>query len=189
MDRAQPLARQEETLRMRSPSAGATGSKRSLHALEWTNFFLADVQTGLGPFLAAYLAASGWNPGNVGVILTLEGIITVLLQTPAGSMIDHVRRKRFVLVAGAVVLALGALILAWKTDAALVATAQVLIGGDAPFLGPTVAAITLGIVGSKGFDCQFGRNQGFNSAGNVISALLPYFELCRPFNSHNAALA
>src|SRR5437868_2845839 len=34
----------------------------SLRALEWLNFFLADVQTGLGPFLAAYLAASGWSP-------------------------------------------------------------------------------------------------------------------------------
>jgi MFS family permease len=148
------------------------GKKHSLHALEATNFFLADVQTGLGPFLAAYLAASGWNPGNVGVILTLGGLTTVLLQTPTGSLIDHVRRKRLVLVAGTVVLALGALILAWKTDTAWVAAAQVLIGGAAPFLGPTLAAITLGIVGSKGFDRQFGRNQGFNSAGNVLSALL-----------------
>jgi MFS family permease len=146
--------------------------KHSLHALEATNFFLADVQTGLGPFLAAYLAASGWNPGNVGAILTLGGITTVLLQTPAGSVIDHVRRKRLVLAAGTVVLALGALILAWKTDTMWVATAQVLIGGTAPFLGPTLAAITLGIVGVKGFDRQFGRNQGFNSAGNVLTALL-----------------
>jgi hypothetical protein len=35
--------------------------KRSIHALETTNFFLADVQTGLGPFLAAYLAGAGWG--------------------------------------------------------------------------------------------------------------------------------
>ncbi len=146
--------------------------KRSLHALEATNFFLADVQTGLGPFLAAYLAASGWNPGNVGVILTVGGLTTVLLQIPAGSVIDHVRRKRLVLVTGTAVLALGALLLAWKTNTALVVAAQVLIGGAAPFLGPTLAAITLGIVGSKGFDLQFGRNQGFNSAGNVVTALI-----------------
>jgi hypothetical protein len=30
--------------------------QRSVRALEWLNFFLADVQTSLGPFLAAYLA-------------------------------------------------------------------------------------------------------------------------------------
>src|SRR6202034_2119474 len=46
------------------------------------------------------------------------------------------------------------------------------IGGSAPFLGPTVAAITLGIVGAKAFDAQFGKNQAFNSAGNVFTALL-----------------
>jgi hypothetical protein len=38
------------------------GIQRSLRALEWLNFFLADVQTGLGPCLAAYLASNGWNP-------------------------------------------------------------------------------------------------------------------------------
>jgi hypothetical protein len=29
-----------------------------MRSLEWLNFFLADVQTGLGPFLPAYLASS-----------------------------------------------------------------------------------------------------------------------------------
>jgi predicted MFS family arabinose efflux permease len=47
-----------------------------------------------------------------------------------------------------------------------------LIGGAGPFLGPTVAAITLGLVGAHAFDRQFGRNQAFNSAGNVFTALL-----------------
>jgi hypothetical protein len=43
-----------------------SGKQRSIRALEATNFFLADVQTGLGPFLAAYLAGAGWEPGRVG---------------------------------------------------------------------------------------------------------------------------
>jgi predicted MFS family arabinose efflux permease len=50
--------------------------------------------------------------------------------------------------------------------------AQFLIGGAGPFLAPTVAAITLGIVGARAFDTQFGRNQAFNSTGNVFTALL-----------------
>jgi predicted MFS family arabinose efflux permease len=37
---------------------------------------------------------------------------------------------------------------------------------------PTLAAITLGIVGNAGFDWQFGKNQAFNSAGNVFTAIL-----------------
>ena len=62
--------------------------QRSLRSLEWLNFFLADVQTGLGPFLAAYLAASGWNPGSVGYALTFGGLVTVAMQTPAGAIVD-----------------------------------------------------------------------------------------------------
>jgi MFS family permease len=149
-----------------------TDKKRSLRALEASNFFLADVQTGLGPFLAAYLAGAGWKPGRVGVVLTLGGVITVLLQTPAGALVDRVRAKRAVLITGTVVLAIGAVLLAITSEPWAVYSSQVLIGGAGPFLAPTLAAITMGLVGVKLFDRQFGRNQSFNSAGNVACALL-----------------
>jgi MFS family permease len=157
---------------MREPSGTSLEKKRSLHALEATNFFLADVQTGLGPFLAAYLAGAGWNPGRVGVALTVGGVITVLLQTPAGGVVDQVRGKRSILILGCGVLAVGAVLLSMTAAPWSVYTAQVLIGGAAPFLAPTLAAMTMGLVGVKFFDRQFGRNQGFNSAGNVACALL-----------------
>ena len=69
----------------------AREKKKSIHALEASNFFLADVQTGLGPFLAAYLAGAGWGAGRVGIALTVGGIITVVLQTPAGAIVDQMR--------------------------------------------------------------------------------------------------
>ncbi len=68
-------------------------TRRSLRAIEWSNFFLADVQTGLGPFLAAYLVASGWNAGSVGYVLTFGGLVTVAMQTPAGAVVDAVHRN------------------------------------------------------------------------------------------------
>jgi MFS family permease len=148
------------------------GKKGSIHALEATNFFLADVQTGLGPFLAAYLAGAGWEPGRVGVALTLGGIITVVLQTPAGAIVDQVRSKRLILVAASAVLAVGAVLLSITAAPWAVYTSQVLIGGAGPFLGPTLAAVTMGMVGVTFFDRQFGKNQSFNSAGNVACALL-----------------
>ena len=147
-------------------------SRRSIHALEATNFFVADVQTGLGPFLAAYLAGAGWDPGRVGFALTLGGFVTVALQTPAGWLVDRVRAKRAVLCAAAAVLACGAILLSFRTELRAVYTAQVLIGGASPFLAPTLAAITLGLVGKASFDRQFGMNQSFNSAGNVACAAL-----------------
>ncbi|SFS18957.1 Predicted arabinose efflux permease, MFS family [Granulicella pectinivorans] len=144
--------------------------RSSVRALQWTNFFLADVQAGLGPFVAAYLASLGWHAGAVGRALTFGGIVTVLLQTPAGWMVDRVAWKRTILVAGSIVLALGAILLATSASAPVVYTAQGLIGLAGPFLGPTIAAITMGLVGSRLFDCQFGRNQGFNAAGNLFAA-------------------
>jgi MFS family permease len=151
----------------------ADAAKRgSIHALEWTNFFLADVQAGLGPFVAAYLASIGWQAGAVGRALTFGGIITVCLQTPAGWVVDRVAWKRLILVGGSVVLALGALLLAFSGKAPVVYTAQGLIGLAGPFLGPTIAAITMGLVGARLFDCQFGRNQGFNAAGNLFAAAI-----------------
>jgi MFS family permease len=157
---------------MESNSAIAAEKKKSVHALEATNFFLADVQTGLGPFLAAYLAGVGWSPGRVGVALSIGGIITVLLQTPAGAVVDQLRSKRLILALASGVLALGAILLSVTAAPWAVYTSQVLIGGAAPFLGPTLAAVTMGIVGVTFFDRQFGKNQSFNSAGNVACALV-----------------
>jgi MFS family permease len=148
------------------------GKHRSLRSLEWLNFFLADVQTGLGPFLAAYLASSGWNPGRVGYALTFGGLVAVAMQTPAGAVIDVVRRKRALLGVNLGVLVAGAFLLMGHLSTMTVYSAQLLIGGSGAFLAPTVAAITLGIVGAGGFDKQFGKNRAFNSAGNVFTALL-----------------
>ena len=150
----------------------APEKKQSVHALEATNFFLADVQTGLGPFLAAYLAGAGWGPGRVGTALTIGGIITVVLQAPAGAIVDQVRSKRLILVVASAFLATGAVLLSLTAAPWAVYTSQVLIGGAGPFLGPTLAAVTMGIVGVTFFDRQFGKNQSFNSAGNVACALL-----------------
>jgi MFS family permease len=150
----------------------ARSKRRSLRSLEWLNFFLADVQTGLGPFLAAYLASNGWNPGRVGYVLTFGGLVSVAMQTPAGALIDSVHRKRGLIGVSLGVLVAGAFLLMGRLSSGSVYSSQLLIGGSGPFLGATVAAITLGIVGSAAFDKQFGKNQAFNSAGNVFTALL-----------------
>ncbi|MCX7367122.1 MAG: hypothetical protein NTV97_35675 [Alphaproteobacteria bacterium] len=52
----------------------APPAPRTLRGLDWLNFFLADVQTGVGPFLAIYLAGHGWNEQHVGLALTVGGI-------------------------------------------------------------------------------------------------------------------
>ncbi len=50
------------------------GKNQSIRALEATGFFRADVQTGLGLFLAAYLAGAGWGPGRVDIMCSASAI-------------------------------------------------------------------------------------------------------------------
>ena len=45
---------------------------RSLVALAFLNFFLADARDGLGPFLDGFLATNGWSPMTLGIIATLR---------------------------------------------------------------------------------------------------------------------
>jgi predicted MFS family arabinose efflux permease len=154
-------------------------SRRTLQGLDWLNFFLADVQTGVGPFLAIYLAGYGWNEQRVGIALTVGGIAGILTQTPAGALVDRLHSKRALIGAGIGALAAGALLIAFVPSFWPVMSAQVLIGGTSSIFGPAICAVSLGIVGQHAFDTRQGRNQTFNSAGNVVAAvsmgLLGYF--------------
>jgi MFS family permease len=158
---------------------GDAPSVQSLRALDWLNFFLADVQSGVGPFLAIYLAGYGWNEQRVGIALTVGGIAGILAQTPAGALVDRLHAKRALIAAGILALAAGALLIALAPGLWPVLSAQILIGGFSSIFIPAICAISLGIVGRRLFDRRQGRNQSFNSAGNVAAAvsmgLLGYF--------------
>ena len=126
-----------------------SASRRTLRGLDWLNFFLADVQTGVGPFLAIYLAGYGWNEQRVGLALTVGGIAGILTQTPAGALVDRLRSKRALITAGIVALAAGAWLIALVPAFWSVMSAQVLIGGTSSIFGPAICAVSLGIVGRK----------------------------------------
>jgi len=146
-------------------------SRRSLRGLDALNFLLVDVQTGVGPFLAIYLAGYNWNEERVGLALTVGGIAGILTQTPDGALVDSLRSKRAMVGVAIVALAAGALLTAFCPSFWPVIGAQALIGGTSSVFLPAICAISLGIVGPAAFDARQGRNQAFNSAGNVTAAL------------------
>jgi len=146
-------------------------SRGTLRGLDWLNFLLADVQTGVGPFVAIYLAGYRWNEESVGLALTVGGIAGILTQTPAGALVDALRSKRALVAVGVVALAAGALLIALFPSFWPVMVAQVLVGVTSSVFGPAICAMSLGIVGRAAFDTRQGRNQTFNSAGNVTAAL------------------
>jgi hypothetical protein len=47
-----------------------TDLSASERGLDWFTFFLADIQTGFGPFVAVYLTAHAWAQFDIGLVLT-----------------------------------------------------------------------------------------------------------------------
>jgi MFS family permease len=151
--------------------AGPTDqSPKGIWPLQSLNFFMADMQAGIGPFLGVFLLAHGWESGLIGTVMTIGGIAGMIVTTPAGALIDETTRKRaFVIIPGIFTVVASAIILYsqsfWVVAASQVATA---IAGAA--IGPAVTGITLGMVRQAGFNWQNGRNQAFNHAGNMVGA-------------------
>jgi MFS family permease len=151
-------------------NADAGPNARRLDAL---NFFLADVRDGLGPYLAIYLLTiQHWDQASIGFIMSIGGIAGILAQTPAGAMVDSTTAKRAVLVAASVIVTLGSLALPWMSNFASVAIMNATTGAAGAIFAPTLAAITLGMVGPRVFARRVGRNEAFNHAGNATAAAL-----------------
>lgn len=68
-----------------------TASRQTRRGLDWFNFFLADVQTGFGAFVAYYLADLRWSPENVGLVLTIGRLVSALALIPGGALADGIR--------------------------------------------------------------------------------------------------
>ena len=158
---------------MTNPEAQLSTKTRSLRALDWLNFSMADVLTGLGPFLAIYLTATRhWNPAQVGFVLSAQGLATVAAQMPAGALVDGSRRKRWLIAVAATIIAVGCFAtIVVKHFAAMIVT-QALIGSAAAVFPIAIAAVSLGVVGRNNLPARIGRNEAFNHAGNLCFALL-----------------
>ena len=147
-------------------------ASRELYPLQWLNFFMADVQAGIGPFLGIFLMSHGWKSGLIGTVMTIGGFAGMLVTTPAGALVDGTTKKKlFVIIPAVFTILASALILIsqrfWLVTASQIATA---VAGSA--IMPAVIGITLGMVKQKGFNRQNGVNQAYNHAGNVVGAAL-----------------
>ncbi len=133
---------------------------------------MADVQTGVGPFVAVYLASLRWNQEAIGWMLTSAALAGVLSQSPTGAIVDWLRYKRALVAIATSAIAAAALILALSPNFILVTLVQIFHGVAGSIVGPAIAAITLGLVGYRRMGEQIGRNNRFNSAGNAFAAAL-----------------
>jgi predicted MFS family arabinose efflux permease len=149
--------------------------KRARTALESLNFFMADMQAGIGPFLGVFLQQRGWATGAIGLVMTLGGVAGMIVTAPAGALVDATKRKRLYVIVSGVFTVLASALIWVSQDFWVIAGSQIATAIAGAAIGPAVAGITLGIARQKGFNRQNGRNQAFNHAGNVAGAALSGF--------------
>ena len=145
-------------------------SSRSRRGLDWLVFFVADIQTGFGPFVAVFLTSHKWTQVDIGLVLTVSGLVALIGQIPFGAVVDATRSVRA--VAAVTLGAIGAsafAFAAWPIFPVVLA-ARVLHAAASCMLGLAVASISLGLVGADRMSERLGRNVAFASAGTGLAA-------------------
>ena len=171
--RDRPAVAMQQTVTEDIAQEASRNSPRAARSLDALNFFLADVEGGLGPYLAVYLlTVRQWNQAEIGIVMSIAGVAGIVAQTPAGALVDALRIKRTLIAAAAFAVTVLAVALSVLDNFWGVAAVQTAIGVCGAVFGPAIAAVSLGIVGHRYFARRNGRNEAFNHAGNVFTAIV-----------------
>ncbi len=145
-------------------------SRESQRGLDWFTFFIADLQTGFGPFLSVYLTTQKWTQVDIGLVLSIGSIAGLLCQVPGGWIVDAARSKRRAAMLAVIGIGVSALLIAVFPVFLAICGAKLLHVGASSVLGPAIAAITLGLVGHAALGARLSRNARFSAIGNGLAA-------------------
>jgi MFS family permease len=147
-----------------------SASRASERGLDWFTFFVADIQTGFGPFLAIYLTTQKWNQADIGLVLAAGSIAGLVSQLPGGWIVDIAPSKRKAAMLAVAGIGVSALLIALWPSFVGILTAKLVHVASSSVLGPAIAAITLGLVGHTAVGPRLGRNARFSSVGTGLAA-------------------
>ena len=150
-----------------APAAPGVG-----RALDWFNLFVANIQTGFGPFIAVYLISQSWTQTSIGVALSIGTIAAMVSQIPAGAVVDAIPNKTRVAAFSVLAFTACALMFAIYPIPLFVYLAEILHGLSSCTLGPATAAMSLVIAGRFGMGLRLGRNARYAAIGNGLGAAL-----------------
>ncbi|WP_321954518.1 MFS transporter [Paraburkholderia bannensis] len=159
-------------------------SLRSVRALDWLNFFVANVQTGFGPFIASYLASHKWTQGEIGLALSVGTISAMVSQVPGGAAVDALKNKKAAAAWAIIAIIISAMLLAVSPTVVPVMAAEVFHGFASCMLVPAMAALALALVGRQNLGDRLGRNARWASIGSAVAAGL--MGLCGEYVSPRA---
>jgi MFS family permease len=143
---------------------------RSLRGLDWLNFFVANFQTGFGPFISVYLTGVGWTQEAIGVVLSAGTVAGMVSQVPGGAVVDAVRNKRAAAATAILAIMASALSIALWHALLPIAAAEILHAFASSILGPAIAALSLALVGHAALGERLGRNARYLALGNAFAA-------------------
>lgn len=153
-----------------TPERPPKPSRRSLRGLDGLVFFVANLQTGFGPFVAVYLTSQKWTQVDIGLVLTIGSVVGLLGQIPGGALVDRAKSKRLVAAICVGLVGLSAVGLGLGAAFPIILFAWLLHAAASCPLGPAINAITLGLVGHARLAQRLGRNASFQSIGAAIAA-------------------
>src|ERR671917_37283 len=144
-----------------------TLQQRAERALDALSFFVSDARYGLGAYLGVYLLTEhAWDAASIGAALSIGALTGLVSQAPLGALVDTVRAKR-ALIAGAVVMVTATCLVIPLSPQFWSVTAAGLVGAlGGVTIGPTLAAISLGVVGPARFARRAGRNEALFHLGD-----------------------
>jgi MFS family permease len=146
--------------------------RAAARGLDWLNLFVANIQTGFGPFLSVYLTTAGWTQTAIGLALSLGTIIAMASQVPAGALVDAVRSKSRVAIFSILAFTASALLFSVAPIPLFIYLGQALHAFSSCTLGPAMVAMSLAVAGRSMLALRLGRNARYGSIGNAIGAAL-----------------
>lgn len=155
-----------------SAPAGVPARRRAERGLDALNLFVANVQTGFGPFLAVYLTTQGWTQTSIGLALSIGTIAAMASQLPAGAIVDAVRDKSLVAIFSILAFTASALMFTIAPVPLFVYAGQILHAFSSCTLGPSIVGLSLAVAGSAALPLRLGRNARWSSIGNGAGAVL-----------------
>ena len=151
------------------PPAGTIAAGRGL---DWFNLFVANIQTGFGPFIAVYLISQSWTQTSIGLALSIGTVAAMASQVPAGAVVDAMPNKTRVAAFSVLAFTACALMFAIYPIPLFVYLAEILHGISSCTLGPAIAAMSLVIAGRFGMGLRLGKNARYAAIGNGVGAAL-----------------
>jgi MFS family permease len=159
-------------LRPIPPAVSTKIPTRSWRGLDWCVFFVADVQTGFGAFVSVFLTDQKWTQADIGLLLTISGLVSLFGQAPCGALVDAVRSQRTLAAIALVAIAASAFAFAAYPIFVVVLLSRLVLAIASCILGLSLVAISLGLASERQLARRLGRNAAFASAGTGIAAAL-----------------